>query len=226
MDYSRAFDRFLQLTVPEFEYPRSDLAPNTEFIGPVLGTNAHTTLPDWWDSLDRRRPVVYVTQGTIDNHDPGRLILPTIQALRSREVTLIVTTGSQAAGDTLIRNLPGGVPDNVKVASFLPYGRLLPAVDLMITNGGYGGVQHALAHGIPLIAAGDREDKPEVCARIAYSGAGINLRTGEPTPEAVGAAVRQALTDARYRANAERIAASIASHDPHAAIEQAILLCT
>ena len=36
----------------------------------------------------------------------------------------------------------------------------------MLTNGGYGGVQYALAHGVPLVVAGDTEDKPEVAARV------------------------------------------------------------
>jgi UDP:flavonoid glycosyltransferase YjiC (YdhE family) len=44
---------------------------------------------------------------------------------------------------------------------------LLPHVDAMVTNGGYGGVQQALAHGVPLVVTGDSEDKPEVAARAS-----------------------------------------------------------
>ena len=40
----------------------------------------------------------------------------------------------------------------------------------MVTNGGYGGVQQALANGVPLVVAGDSEDKPEVAARVAVVG--------------------------------------------------------
>ena len=57
------------------------------------------------------------------------------------------------------------MPDNVRVAEMLPYSELLPKTDLMVTNGGYGGVQMALANGVPLVVAGAREDKPEVAAR-------------------------------------------------------------
>ena len=64
---------------------------------------------------------------------------------------------------------------------------LLPHVDAMVTNGGYGGVQQALAHGVPLVVAGDSEDKPEVAARVQWSGAGINLHTGRPSPAMVAA---------------------------------------
>jgi len=60
----------------------------------------------------------------------------------------------------------------------------------MVTNGGYGGTQQALAHGIPLVIAGTTEDKPDVAARVAWAGVGINLKTDAPTPEQVRAAVR------------------------------------
>ena len=63
----------------------------------------------------------------------------------------------------------------------------------MVTNGGYGAVQRALSMGVPLVVAGNTEDKPEVAARVAWTGAGVNLRTGTPTPSAVRAAVREVL---------------------------------
>ena len=69
----------------------------------------------------------------------------------------------------------------------------------MVTNGGYGAVQRALATGVPLVVAGDTEDKPEVAARVAWSGAGIDLRTGAPTAKAVRHAVREVLGDGRYQ---------------------------
>ena len=78
----------------------------------------------------------------------------------------------QIASSTLSR-----LPDNARVEPFIPFGALLPHVDVMITNGGYGGVQFALAHGVPLVVAGATEEKPEIAARVAWSGAGINLKT-------------------------------------------------
>ena len=58
----------------------------------------------------------------------------------------------------------------------------------MVTNGGYGAVQRAVSTGVPLVVAGNTEDKPEVAARVAWSGAGINLRTGTPTADRWSAA--------------------------------------
>ena len=75
----------------------------------------------------------------------------------------------------------------------------------MVTNGGYGGVQQALAHGVPLVVAGASEDKPEVAARVAWSGAGLDLRTGRPSEENLRAGVQAVLGNPSYREHARRL---------------------
>ena len=82
-------------------------------------------------------------------------------------IELVVSTGRP---DGSIEAL-GALPANVRAAGYLPYGFLLPKVALMITNGGYQGVQAALSFGVPLVTAGAGEDKPEVCARLRRTGA-------------------------------------------------------
>lgn len=213
MDISSAYDRFLQLSSPEFEYPRSDLAPNTAFIGPVPSGVSDIPVPAWWGDLDGSRPVVHVTQGTIDNHDLDRLIRPTLTALADVDALVVVSLGGRAPSEL------GEVPDNVRVASYLPYDRLLPHVSVFVTNGGYGGVQEALRAGVPLVVAGDTEDKPEVAARVAWSGAGIDLRTGRPSAAALRAAVLRVLGEERHRMAARRQAAAIARLDTFALLD-------
>ncbi|PJJ61431.1 nucleotide disphospho-sugar-binding domain-containing protein [Compostimonas suwonensis] len=217
MDISSAFDRFLQLCPREFEYPRSDIAPNTAFVGPIPpGGSADIPLPAWWGELDGLRPVVHVTQGTIDNHDLDRLIRPTLRALEGLDVLVVVSLGGRSPDEL---GAPGELPTNARVASYLPYDRLLPLSSVYVTNGGYGGVQHALREGVPIVVAGDTEDKPEVAARIGWSGTGIDLRTGSPEPEAVRAAVMRVLAEPAYRIAAQRMATAIAGTDALALIE-------
>ncbi|MBO0678159.1 glycosyltransferase [Mycolicibacterium sp. S2-37] len=199
-------DRLIAPTVPEFDYPRTDLPANVRYVGavhpaPTVGFRP----PSWWHLLDGSRPVVHVTQGTIDNADLTRLLAPTIDALADEAVTVVATTGGRpvsALGDRL--------PANTFVAEYLPHDVLLPKVDVMVTNGGYGAVQRALAAGVPMVVAGNTEDKPEVAARVAWSGAGVNLKTGTPSPRAVRAAVRTVLDDPGYRENARRLEAALA----------------
>jgi UDP:flavonoid glycosyltransferase YjiC (YdhE family) len=219
LDSAPLADSFLQLTCPGFEYPRSDLPSNIRFVGPVLPHHAGAfESPAWWqEMLNHQKPVVHLTQGTIDNKDLTRLILPGVQALATEDVLVVVTTGGQPLPpDT------GPLPANVRVADFIPHDLLLPHVDLVITNGGYGGTQRCLALGVPVVVAGDREDKPEVAARVAWAGAGINLRTGRPAPKAIRAAARKVLADPTYRQAAARLAAEFGSYAALPAIAEAL----
>ena len=105
------------------------------------------------------------------------------------------------------------MPPNTYVAEHIPHDHLLPKVDVMVTNGGYGAVQRALATGVPLVVAGNTEDKPEVAARVAWSGAGIDLKTGTPTPKAIRTAVRDVLGDGRYLRRARELEVAYAQRD-------------
>jgi UDP:flavonoid glycosyltransferase YjiC (YdhE family) len=192
----------LQPATPAFEYPRRGLEPQVHFVGPLIPPPpADIALPDWWAELDGSRPVVHVTQGTVAT-DPDALLKPTIDALAGSDV-LVVATGATG----------GPPPGNVRTAEFIPHPLLLPKVDVMVSNGGYNGVLTALAHGVPLVVAGRSEDKPAVCARVAWSGAGIDLRTDRPAADRIGAAVRAVLADPSYRDSARRIRADFARHD-------------
>ena len=162
----------------------------------------------WWRKLDGDRPVVHVTQGTVDNVDLSRLLRPTIEALADENVMVVATTGGPHVSD-----LDFPIPPNTYVAEHIPHDMLLPKVDVMVTNGGYGAVQRALSTGVPLVVAGNTEDKPEVAARVAWSGAGIDLRTGTPTAKAVRNAVREVLGNGRYLRRARDLEAAYAQRD-------------
>ena len=114
---------------------------------------------------------MHVTQGTWDNHDLEDLLVPTLNGLADRDDVLVIATTGKQGG----YQLPQEIPRNAYVTDFLPYSELLPTVDVMVTNGGYGGVHHALLHGIPLVVAGVTADKPEIAARVAHAGGGIDL---------------------------------------------------
>ncbi len=89
----------------------------------------------------------------------------------------------------------------------------MPHVDLLITNGGYGTVQQALGHGVPIVVAGATEDKPENAALIAWSGVGVRIKAQSPDPARLLAAAREALKQPRYRLRAPAIAAEMATYD-------------
>ncbi|MEP9395548.1 glycosyltransferase [Gordonia sp. VNQ95] len=204
LDWPRHADAILQFTVPEFEYPRSDAPEHLHFVGPVSATGSRAPLPDWWSQLDGSRPVIHVTQGTFANRDYRQIITPTLEAFADDDVHIVVSTGGRRV-DTLPE-----LPANTFAAEYLPYDDLLPKTDVFVTNGGYGGVQYALRYGVPVVTSGGLEDKPEVGARIAWSGVGRRLKSEMPSAAAVREAVRHVLDDSSYAQAAERMATAMA----------------
>jgi len=194
-------DAYMQMTVPSFEFPR-DIPPSVHFIGalPIIPNQA--PLPAWANELDGSRKVVLVTQGTLANHNFGLLIVPTLAALANEPDLLVVVT----AGGRPIDTIPGPIPSNARLASYLPFEWMLPKVDVLVTNGGYGSVNQAMSFGIPLVTAGLTEDKADVNARVAWSGVGIDLVTNEPTPQALREAIRTVLDEPNYRLRASLLA--------------------
>jgi UDP:flavonoid glycosyltransferase YjiC (YdhE family) len=89
----------------------------------------------------------------------------------------------------------------------------MPEINLLITNGGYGTVNMAIHHGIPVISAGLTEDKEEVSAHVQWSGVGIDLRTNQATPEAIEHAVDEIFAQPGYRERAQQLSLEFASHN-------------
>ncbi|MEZ6971854.1 MULTISPECIES: nucleotide disphospho-sugar-binding domain-containing protein [Aeromonas] len=209
-------DAFLQLSCAGFEYERPELEGVIRYVGPLLPPRLELTPPPWWERLDER-PLVIVSQGTLANVDLGQLLLPAMQGLAGDELQLLLTTGGR---DPAL--LGDAIPANAIVTDHVPFELALPRAAALVTNGGYGSVQSALAHGVPLVVAGTGEDKAEVATRVAWSGAGINLHSNEPTAEAVATAVRKVVSEPRYRARARLLAEEMAALDGRAAIATSV----
>ncbi|MEZ6924821.1 MULTISPECIES: nucleotide disphospho-sugar-binding domain-containing protein [unclassified Aeromonas] len=205
-------DAFLQLSCAGFEYERPELEGVIRYVGPLLPPRIELTPPPWWELLDER-PLVIVSQGTLANVDLGQLLIPAMQGLAGDELQLLLTTGGRDPA-----RLGAAVPANAIVTEHVPFELALPRAAVLVTNGGYGSVQAALAHGVPLVVAGTGEDKAEVATRVAWSGAGINLHSNEPTADAVAAAVCKLVHEPRYRARARLLADEMAALDARAAI--------
>lgn len=203
MDWPLGSDGVLQLTCPGFEPPR-ELPVPVDFVGPLSASGAEQhSLPPWWPDLDGDNPIVLVTQGSVAN-DLDDLVRPTLNALADEEILVVVSTGGT--------DLPASeVPANARIAESLPYDELLPRCALMVTNGGYGGVNHALRHGVPLVCVGATEDKPAVVERVRWSGAGVGIMRPRVSTRAVGKAIRRVLREPRYQARAQALAEEIST---------------
>ncbi|KAF2497128.1 UDP-Glycosyltransferase/glycogen phosphorylase [Lophium mytilinum] len=215
-------DQLLQLSIPEFEYPRSDIRAGVEWVGalPVVGM-ADAKLPSWWDDVlqakGNGKKVIAVTSGSIDNN-PEDLILPTLEALKDRIDVLVIATLVASDGDGLEER----VPVNARMAKFIPYDMLLPYVDVLVSNGGYGTVQQALRAGVPMVLSGVGQDKAQTGGVAAWAGVAIDLQSRSPGVEKLRKAIHELLENKKYASRASELAANYDNYDTLKAFDNAI----
>ncbi|MBD2825511.1 glycosyltransferase [Xenorhabdus szentirmaii] len=202
-------DRFLQLATPSFELPRDDLPETVEFVGAlsvkVEDDNVQINWPD--ESL----PLILVTQGTLANVDFNQLLLPTLRALANLPVRVLAITGGRSV-DMLGEELP----ENARVVEYLNFEHWLPRTAIFITNGGYGSLNSAVRHGVPMVVAGTGDGKLEAVARVIWSKCGISLHTDTPSELQLYRAVTRILSSPVWHQQAQIIKAD---YDAHNALE-------
>ncbi|KAH7322735.1 hypothetical protein B0I35DRAFT_186719 [Stachybotrys elegans] len=213
----------IQASSPSLEFclkPKGRMSKaNARFVGPLVApANSYMPqLPLWWDEVDDHPRVVAVTQGTLAM-DPNDLVIPAIEALGDEPSIMLIVISPYA--EELAREHRF---NNLRFAKWLPYSQLLPRLSLLITNGGYGSITQALAHGVPLLCAGQTEDKKDTAARVAWCQAGIDLKTDNPSPSELWIAAKRILDDESYAARATQISDELVCLG--GAITAADLLC-
>ena len=186
----------LYMTAEPFEYPRSDWPPNVRLVGPCAW-DPPAEPPAWLDEIDR--PLVLVTTSS-EFQDDGRLVKTALEALRDEDVQVVATLPS-ASLDGL------DVPPNARVLPFVPHAPLIERAACVITHGGMGATQKALARGVPVCAVPFGRDQLEVARRVEVAGAGTRLPASKLGAERLRAKVREAMTK---RAGAELVARAFA----------------
>jgi UDP:flavonoid glycosyltransferase YjiC (YdhE family) len=212
--------RFFQTGVPEMDFPREDWPANHQFVGPLLPprTTGRGGLA-FAEKLRQFESIVVISQGTVDNRDPEKLIVPALTALVGTEHLAIACTGRRHT-DALRDRFPH---DNVLVEDWVDFDTLLPHADLFICNGGYGSIMQALIAEVPILSAGKLEAKNDINARLAYRGLGLDLKTERPKARKISVSIERVLGDPSFKANVARVAAALNARRPFETIEAAIL---
>ncbi len=210
-----------QVGVPGMDYPRTDWPENFHFVGalvpPPKAVQSGATLDP--QKLARYHKLVVVSQGTVDNRDPEKLIAPTLAALRGSPHLVVACTG----GRNTLELRQRFAADNVVIEDYIPFDTLLSEADLFVCNGGYGSVMFALLHGVPLLCAGKLEGKNDVNARLAYRGLALDLGTERPSPKRVAAGVARIFADPSFARNVEQVRRELLSYAPLEFMEQTIM---
>lgn len=207
-------DKVLQLCPPSLEFPRVDLPEQFVYAGSVEYPRSSHKLPDWWPELTGRR-IVAVSQGTYST-DYKQLLIPTTMALQDEDVLTVAILGKRGA------TLDIELPSNCRVVDYLPYDDLLPYCECFVFNGGYGGIQHCVINGVPVVIAGDSEDKPYVASRARAAGIAIDLNTASPSQKQILSAVRRIHDDPSFKRRSQSMKQESSALNPLDILEESI----
>jgi len=190
-------DLLLYRTAEPFEYPRKHWPANVLPIGPGLWAPP-AEAPDWLDALPAPRILISVST---EKQDDGAIIETALQALAGEPGSLIVTTAALDPAQFTTTH------DNVRITRFLSHAAIIDKMDLVVTHGGMGGTQRALAAGVPVCVIPCGRDQSETARRVEVSKSGTMLPLKKLNEQNLLSAVRNAM---KRKGGAERIARAFA----------------
>ena len=211
---------FFQTGVPEMDFPRSDWPANHRFVGPLLPprTGAPAALP-FADKLDRFPSTVVVSQGTVDNRDPEKLLVPALTALAGGDHLVVACTGRRHT-DALRARFPH---DNVVVEDWVDFDTLLPRADLFLCNGGYGSIMHALMSEVPVSRPASSKRRTTSTPASPTAAWASTSRPSARSPARSRRASQRVLGDDAIKRNVARVAAALKACRPLETMEAAIV---
>ncbi|KAF2104868.1 UDP-Glycosyltransferase/glycogen phosphorylase [Rhizodiscina lignyota] len=207
-------DIWLAMAIPEFEYDRPDWDHRVEFIGMTTTVGVENqSLPVWWDDVleakKSGKTIIAASASSMD-FDPTSLVLPTIEAFRNRDDVFVVAALVNFDPSTL--NFE--IPSNARVAKFIPMNEFLPHVDVLVSSAGYGTVQHALRNGVPMVLAGEAQDKQHTGPIAEWSGIGIYIGKTAVPPNEIQEAVDKIILTPSYKETGAKLATSYKKYEP------------
>jgi MGT family glycosyltransferase len=195
-DYWAAAPRLIYLTAEPFEYSRSDWPASVRMVGPGVWEPPEQP-PEWVDGDSR--PLVVVTASS-EFQDDGKLIAVALEALADENVRVVATTAALDPSSF-------APPANARVERFVSHGPLIERSACVVSHGGMGITQKALAAGVPVCVVPFGRDQLETARHVEVVGAGSRLPASRLNAARLRAKVREAMD---CRPGAERVAAGFA----------------
>jgi MGT family glycosyltransferase len=142
---------------------------------------------------------VLVTASTVYQRD-DKLIATALEALAEENFAVVATTGALDPGAF-------SAPANARVEAFLPHGPILERAACVVSHGGMGITNKALAAGVPVCVVPFCRDQFEVARRVEISRAGTRLHHKRLTVKRLRQAVHTTIS---MRPGAQRVAEAFA----------------
>jgi MGT family glycosyltransferase len=174
----------LYYTSEPFEYACAARPASVVMVGPGL-FEPPTAAPEWLDSIDR--PLILVACSTEFQGD-GAIVDAALDAFEREDAFVVATTGG--VDPTRFR---ARAPANARVERFVAHGPLLERASCVVSHGGMGITQKALAAGVPVCVVPFGRDQLEVARHVEVACAGVRLDRSSLTPARLRDAVRAAM---------------------------------
>jgi UDP:flavonoid glycosyltransferase YjiC (YdhE family) len=208
---------YLDPRPPLLRYDEPPAGTDVLTIRPDPPGDPDAELPGWAASLGRR-PVVYVSLGTVPFFNQPEKFRMLLALLAGEDIDVIVTVGNANDPAALADQ-----PSNVHIERWLSLAAVLPRCDAVVCHAGSGTTLAALACGLPLVLTpqgADQHANASACQRAGVA----QVLTGETlTSAAVRDAVLAVLRpDANEAATARRIVDEIAAMPSAAEVVKAL----
>ncbi len=141
----------------------------------------------WSEPRDRRRPLVYLTLGTVVGTD--EVLEPAVGGLASLDADVIVALGSAPGVDL------GRLPGNVHVAAFVDQAALMTEVDLVVHQGGRVTILAALANGVKQVLLPKGADQFLNADRMVAAELAAVIMPSDATADTIAIAAKVALAE-------------------------------
>lgn len=172
------------------------------FIGTALAERG-----DGYDfPLDRLRgrPVIYISLGTVINHNV-EFFRRCIAAFAGSDALVVMSIGLHVQPEEL-----GFIPSHFIVRPYVPQLEVLKRASLFITHAGMNSVHESLYYHVPMLLVPQSSEQSFVARRLAKLGAGVML-SGDVLPDALAQAAQKVMTDTHYLTAARQLGDNLRS---------------
>lgn len=194
--------------IPEVYGLDADM-PGGIFLGPIQWS-PDVPLPPWWNELDARQPIIYLTLGSSGDENA----LPEI-------VSQLACTQAQIMVATAGAKNPPSHP-RVFSAEYLPGNLAAARADLVVCNGGSPTSYQAIACGTPVLGIPRNLDQFLNMHYLEKNGLGRVIRNDALVRGQLGALASQMLTAPELASHASVFAGAISRYDPRTQLSTAI----
>lgn len=207
----------LLTTAPMLEPGLLPLTGQVLMIGPCLGRRASLNSPErsLLDTLPTKRPIVYISLGTVFNGKPT-VYRTLIAGAQAAGASVIVSAGASEAALADLRS------PAVQIFQRVPQVELLEHVDAFITHGGNNSVQESLAVARPMVVIPFGGDQQANARRIERLGVGVSISAHDLSSDGVRDAL-MSLFDARVIERVRGLSHALAAYGGACAAADSIL---